>query len=211
MKVRRLSKAILAGLVLSFAFVPSPELFGDDVKPATPGTPALKIEDVALDPYGHLHGTFVDPVGLPLVGNRVTARQGKGKVHSTQTDAKGSFELTGLKGGVWSISVGSQSSLVRAWTHQTAPPAAKSRLMLIKQASVIRGQSGDGSMLSAFDAGTLFSIGAGMAGVTLGVIGISEAEEANDEANAANDQAAALRAELNALSATLDELILTLN
>ena len=48
------------------------------------------------------------------------------------------------------------------------------------------------------------AIQAGLAGITLGTIGISEAAEANDEADA-------LRRELNTLSATVDAISATLN
>lgn len=174
--------------------------------PATIST----ISDVALDQHGVLNGTFVNSSGLPQAGVLIIGRQSKNDPRTTRTDAKGDFKLAGLKSGSLSVTVGSETSWARVWHANVAPPAAKSNLLFVRKASVIRGQSANGGLISAFDSGTLFSVGAGLAGVTLGVIGISEASEANDEADSAqrsaalaNDEAASLRDQLNSLSTTV--------
>tara|TARA_R110002072_G_scaffold302710_2_gene487644 strand:- start:166509 stop:167354 length:846 start_codon:yes stop_codon:yes gene_type:complete len=173
---------------------------------------APAISDVALDKHGYLNGTIVDNLGLPQAGVLVVARQGKETPLTARTDVKGAFKLASMKGGNWSVTAGSETSWVRTWNADLAPPAAKSNFLVVSKAPVIRGQSGDGGLLAAFDTGTLFSVGAGITGVTLGVIGISEASEANDEAdsaqasaNQANDEAAALRDQLNTLSMTVSD------
>ncbi len=163
-----------------------------------------EITDIALDRQGMLRGSFVDELGLPLPGTLVVARQGKSRVRTTQTNSQGAFALSGLKGGIWEITIGKQTAFYRIWSAEIAPPVAESNILMVKQSPVIRGQSEDTGMLAAFDAGTLFSVGAGIAGITLGTIGISEAAEANDEADD-------LRRELNALSATVDAIAATLN
>jgi hypothetical protein len=172
------------------------------------------ISDVALDKHGHLNGTIVDSLGLPQAGVLVVVRREKEQPRTTRTNGKGDFKLVGMKDGNWSVTAGSETSWIRAWDSDLAPPAAQSNFLVVSRtpvrAPVIRGQSADGSLLTAFDSGTLFSIGAGVAGATLGVIGISEASEANNEADSAqqsatlaNDEAAALRDQLNALSTTV--------
>ena len=222
MSVRHFLKSVLSGLALTSMLTANTPLFGDDfpisrlnrteVEPSQRKEEIYssigrmtEVNDVALDDRGILHGSFVDQLGLPLPGTQVIARQGKTKTRKAITNGAGTFQLTGLKGGIWSITVGSQSTLYRIWAPGIAPPIAKSRLLVIKRALAIRGQSGEeAGMLAAFDNGTLFSVGAGLAGITLGTIGISEASEANDEADA-------LRRELNTLSATVDAISATLN
>ena len=238
MRVHQFMKMLLAGLILTSTTAPSNSLLGDEIptdamKNFSRGmsrshvgmshfdrnplpAPMPEISDVSLDQHGALHGTFVNSGGLPQAGILVIARQDKLNPLTARTDAKGDFQLAGLKSGNWNITVGSKTSWVRVWTADVAPPAAKSSLLLTGEvlanptAPVMRGQSPDGSLLAAFDTGTLFSVGAGVAGITLGVIGISEASEANDQANSAsasaalaNDEAAALRDQLNALSPTV--------
>lgn len=222
MSVRHFLKSVLSGLALTSTLIPNSPLLGDDLPVSllkqTRGEPSqgeakfyssigrkTEIVDVALDARGILHGSYVDQLGLPLPGTQVIARQGKTKTRKTMTNGAGAFQLTGLKGGIWKITVGSQSKMHRVWALEIAPPVAESRLLVVKQALAIRGQSEEETgMLAAFDNGTLFSVGAGVAGITLGTIGISEASEANDEADA-------LRRELNTLSATVDAISATLN
>lgn len=222
MSVRHLLKSVLSGLALTSTLTLNAPLFGDDLpvsllKQTGVEHSQRKVEfyssierkteiiDVALDARGILHGSYVDQLGLPMPGTQVIARQGKKKTRKTVTNGAGAFQLTGLKGGIWSITIGSQSTLHRVWAPGVAPPIAKSRILVVKRAPAIRGQSQEETgMLAAFDNGTLFSVGAGLAGITLGTIGISEASEANDEADA-------LRRELNTLSATVDAINATLN
>ena len=238
MRVCQLVKPVLACLTFVSAFAPTTKLFGDEL-PGHVESPFAKvarerhdelhdtdqwkqlaptISDVALDTDGNLHGTFVNQVGLPVAGTLVSARQGSGRIHTANTDANGAFTIAGLKGGIWSITAGVQTSWVRTWNANTAPPASKAKFLMVKQSTVVRGQSGDSGLLSAFYSGTLFSIGTGLAGITLGVIGISEASQANDEADSAqasaamaNDEAAALRDQLNALSTTVNDQTTQLN
>jgi len=222
MSAHHFLKSVFSGLVLASMLTANAPLFGDDLPVSRLNRTGVEpshrkeeiyssigrmteVNDVALDDRGILHGSFVDQLGLPLPGTQVIARQGKTKTRKAITNGAGAFQLTDLKGGIWSITVGSQSTLHRVWAPGIAPPVAESRLLVIKRALVIRGQSeGSAGMLAAFDNGTLFSIGASLAGITLGTIGISEASEANDEADA-------LRRELNALSATVDAISATLN
>ena len=238
MRVHYCMRTLLTVLILTSMIASSNGLFGDEIPAAAMNNfrsgmsrshvgmshfdrnplPARmpEISDVSLDQHGDLHGTFVNSGGLPQAGILVVARQDHLTPRTARTDARGDFKLSSLKGGNWNITVGSKTSWVRVWTADAAPPAAKSSLLLVGKAAatpatpVIRGQGPDSGLMAAFDTGTLFSVGAGLAGVTLGVIGISEASEANDQADSAtasaalaNDEAAALRDQLNALSTTV--------
>lgn len=215
--IRILSLAVTSGCLL----LPSARLFGDQL----PGSGLQQkgdeastrhnesnslsrrkqqrpqISDVALDAHGKLQGTFVDRQGRPMAGSLIVARQVNGRSCTAVTDAHGTFEAAGLSGGIWSVTVGEQSSWLRAWTHSTAPPAAKSKLLLVRKAPVVRGQSEEATLLSAFDAGNLFSTGAILAGATFGIVGISEAAQSsnNNSSPAASDEAAAMLGEMNAM------------
>jgi hypothetical protein len=163
--------------------------------------PAPKIRDVALNENGNLHGYFVDHIGQPLGGRLIVARQGTQKVRTAKSDASGAFEISGLRGGNWSVIVGTQTSLLRVWNAGSAPPTAKSNLLLVRKASIVRGQSiVEPGIMTAFDNGALFSAGATLTSVTLLAVGISEASKAShDEQSApasstmANDETAATR------------------
>jgi hypothetical protein len=163
--------------------------------------PAPKIRDVALNENGNLHGYFVDHIGQPLGGRLIVARQGTQKVRTAKSDASGAFEISGLRGGNWSVIVGTQTSLLRVWNAGSAPPTAKSNLLLVRKASIVRGQSiVEPEIMTAFDNGALFSAGATLTSVTLLAVGISEASKAShDEQSApasstmANDETAATR------------------
>jgi hypothetical protein len=229
MKAQLLTRFLLIAATSSCLLLPCGPLFGDELpgygldrtrtldEPSTRHNkrnsrneskrPGPVISDVVLDANGHLHGNFVDGTGQPLAGRLVVARQGRNQFQAAETNPNGTFELAGLNGGIWSVTVDSQSSLLRTWIHKTAPPAAKSRLLLVRKAPVVRAQSG-GGLLTMFDSGTLFSVGAAITGTTLGIVGLTEASDANDDADsaraeaaAANDEAAALRDQLNALGA----------
>lgn len=238
MRVRRTLNTVLTGMALASIVASSTQLFGDEVIPSVRSTVDDKLQkwhreinyqfrfkhldptiaDIALDKHSNFHGTIVDSVGQPQSGTLIVARQGDEHSRTARTDRRGRFRLPRMKSGNWNVTVGQEVTWVRAWSAGVAPPAAKSNFLVVSKTPIVRGQSPDNSLMAAFDTGTLFSVGAGVAGVTLGVIGISEASEANDQADAAqasatvaNDEAAALRAELNALGGTVNTQSLTLD
>ena len=210
MNVHLLIKTILTGLAVGAILVPTTQVLGSDpaavsrVQGTARAQKAPEIQDVALDAAGVLHGVFVDRLGLPVGDSDVVVRQGRRVKRVAKTDQTGRFQVPAMRGGVCSVSVGKQTSVLRVWTANAAPPSAKSQLVLVEKVTVVRGQSEDASILTMFDNGTLFMAGAGMAGLTLGVVGVSEASEANDEA-------ASLRQQLNDLSTTVDGILATLN
>ena len=244
MRVRRTFKTVLTGMALTSIVASSSQLFGDEIVPSVRSTAddnlktlhseindqfrfkhlAPTIADIVLDKHSNFHGTIVDSAGQPQSGILIVARQGDEHSRTAQTDRRGRFRLRRMKSGNWNVTVGQEVTWVRAWSAGVAPPAAKSNFLVVSKTPIVRGQSAvrgqspDNSLMAAFDTGTLFSVGAGVAGVTLGIIGISDASEANDQAdaaqasaNVANDEAAALRAELNALGGTVNTQSLTLD
>jgi hypothetical protein len=98
------------------------------------------ISDVALGAGGSLHGQVVDTAGQPVSGTEVQAITGGQSVGKTTTDQEGKFHLTGLRGGLYQVSVAdNRGVVVRAWSDGTAPPAARSAVLMVQGDTTVRG------------------------------------------------------------------------
>lgn len=168
----------------------------DESSSMAPKKAALKILDVSLGQKGELTGFILDEQGKAVVRSRIQVRLGKNTVTETTTNAAGQFQVEGLRGGVYQIVHADGVSVFRVWKNGTAPRNAKTNALIVASRRVVRGQDGTGPLGFAEPA-TLFSGAAALTGVTLGVIGVSEASEANAEAAAANAKIDALLATLN--------------
>ena len=111
---------------------------------ASPPIPnvAAPVQDVALDRDGWLRGQLTDPNGTPIAGSAIRLLQSGRIVAETKTDPTGHFALAGIRGGLYEIASDRTVHVCRIWTSNTAPPAAKSRCLLIDDQGVVRGQSG---------------------------------------------------------------------
>jgi len=125
-------------------------VFPGQLHAAGPGTPGQEspataavaplIADVALDDDGRLSGQAVDGAGLPAAGKPVAVvHQGREVAH-TQTDAAGRFTVNHLTGGVYEVHCEDGASLTRLWAPHTAPPAARSTLLVSCGGPIVRGQ-----------------------------------------------------------------------
>jgi hypothetical protein len=158
--------------------------------------PRLVIQDVSLGEQGELAGFVLDGQGKAVSESKVVVRSGRKTVAETTTDKAGRFEVSGLHGGVYQIEHSDGASVFRVWKKGTAPKNARSRALLVVGKPVIRGQS-EGGILSLAQPGTLAATAAGVAGGTLGIIGISEAASANDKADAVTARLDAFLATFN--------------
>ena len=104
---------------------------------------AKKPADVQLQPGGILLGELVDPAGAPLAGAKITIT-GRTNQWQATTDKEGRFGFRGLKGGSYRLDVDGQKHSCRAWTSEAAPPSAGDGLLVVKDTSVVLGQSCDG-------------------------------------------------------------------
>lgn len=145
------------------------------------------IQDVSLDAAGALSGTFVDDQGKPVGNEAVTIRQGKVVVTATKTDAAGKFRASGLKTGMYELASASGSRVFRVWKKGTAPKNARSQALIVTNRKLVRGQTLDPAfdLLTTLQPGTLTGVGFGIAGTTIGIISIEEANDANDRADRA--------------------------
>jgi hypothetical protein len=117
--------------------------FAADALPADASvavTPAPQVQDVSLGEGGVLAGQVVDGQGLPMPATVVTLRTAKGDVASSYTDREGRFQVRGLGGGLYELTVADRSSAFRLWTSETSPPAAVKQVMLVGGGPITRGQ-----------------------------------------------------------------------
>lgn len=173
--IRILSSALFVTVLLSHS-VFSAEPVARSVTPqklAAPGSPA--ITDVVLDSQGSLTGTIVSRNGLPVAGKAVTVSQGRKTLGSTKTSGKGQFQVSGLRPGVYQITAGDETSVVRAWTPEAAPPKARKMALLVQGQPVVRGQLEMAGMGPGLATGATLAVGA----ATIG-IGVANGEEIDD-------------------------------
>ncbi|MEP3481525.1 MAG: hypothetical protein ABJZ55_19945 [Fuerstiella sp.] len=103
----------------------------------------VQLKNVQLKAGGVLVGQFVTEAGQPVAGVKIAVKMGK-VVKGVQTDAKGRFELTGLKGGRAFFHIGEEVYAAQLWAEGTAPPHSITTLALVKAggAETVRGQNG---------------------------------------------------------------------
>jgi hypothetical protein len=107
----------------------------------------VSIADVALTKDGLLRGQAVDRTNTARAGATITVYAGDKAVGETKTDALGNFAVRLNKGGVYQVTDGQSATLVRVWTDQSQPPAAKPGVLLVSGGDVTRGQLGGGALL----------------------------------------------------------------
>ncbi|MFT5323647.1 MAG: hypothetical protein ACI8P0_001497 [Planctomycetaceae bacterium] len=147
---------------------------------------AIKINDVSLGTKGELTGFVLDGQGKAVADSRVIVRLGRKNVAETTTGATGQFRVEGLRGGIYQIVHADGVSVFRVWKNGTAPRSAKLNALLIAEKHrVVRGQDSVGP-LAMMQPATLAASAAAITGATLGIVGLTEARDANDEADAAN-------------------------
>lgn len=169
--MRRTSKLMLwlaaIGLVVPQVRIVS----AADVQPAA--GQQMAIVDVSLTQDNLLQGQLVNRDGAPKAKAQMTLASGGEVVTRGVTDEKGFFTLKVDKGGVYALSDGQTSALVRAWTSQAAPPSANSGVLMVSDQNVTRAALGGGGL------GTVIGWAA-VIGVVTGVI-IAAAD--NDDAS----------------------------
>ena len=101
---------------------------------------AATIPDVKLNPDGLFVAQLVSTGGQPLGGRQLKITDHENKLTTATTSPQGRVAVRGLHGGVFKVGYANQSSIVRVWTHDVAPPNAVSEFLLIQNQRVTRGQ-----------------------------------------------------------------------
>ncbi len=185
MKVRSVLKSALAGLACFGTLVPQTSLSAaDTVQPARAGTQVIqKTTDIELDARGRLIGALVDENGKPKALKRVVVRQGKRVLAATKTDKSGRFEVKQLRGGIYQVVSEDQIAMIRVWAHKTAPPKSKKAVLLVT-GKVTRGQG----FIPVGGMSGLLGLGAGIAGLTIGIVNMQEVDDLEDENTRLQDE-----------------------
>lgn len=105
-----------------------------------PARPTLA--DVSLAPGGLLRGYLLSDNGTPRANAELVLVQDGREVVRTVTDGQGAYQISGLRGGIYTIATFATHSTVRLWTEGTAPPAAQQLLVVAEKVDVARGQNG---------------------------------------------------------------------
>jgi hypothetical protein len=117
------------------------------------------IMDVALTQDSLLRGQLINREGIPKPGTKMTLALGGRVVAQTVTDNQGVFALEVGKGGIYMLSDGEKSVMVRAWTNAAAPPSAQKGILVVSDQNVTRAALGNRpvatcALVAAFLGGT---------------------------------------------------------
>lgn len=113
--------------------------------PAAAVAPAIR--DVALEDAGVFRGQIVDAQGKAQAAVPVCITKQGQEVARTKTDEKGQFAASGLSGGVYEVHTPISTTVYRAWSPRTAPPAATQVAVIVPEQNIVRAQMRGGSAL----------------------------------------------------------------
>lgn len=136
-----------------------------------------KIFDISLAQGGSFKGRVVDHTGAALEGAAITVKQNNKEVARSITDKDGSFEVSNMKGGVYTVSSGATEGTYRLWDAKVAPPSAKEQSLLVLGQNGARGNFG----CCDCSTGTYIVAGIAIAALTIGIIALKRADDANSK------------------------------
>ena len=169
--MRRMSKLMLWLAAIGMVVPQVRIVSAADVQPAAGRQ--MAIVDVSLTQNNLLQGQLVNREGAPKAKSQMTLASGGQIVTRGVTDEKGFFALKVDKGGLYVLSDGQTSALVRAWTSQAAPPSANTGLLVVSDQNVTRATLGGGGL------GTILGWGAVIGVVTGVIIAASDDDDAS--------------------------------
>lgn len=132
-----------------------------------------QVVDIALASGGTFKGRVVDHSGTPIEGAEVTIKQNNKDIGRGVTDKTGTFAVSNLKTGVYTVASGNTSGAFRLWSEKSAPPSAK------EQGLLVMGENGARGNFGAYDGGWMFLFLGGVAAASLavGIAGLVRADQ----------------------------------
>jgi hypothetical protein len=103
--------------------------------------------DVALAD-GVMEGTVLNASAQPVSGLNVQLLYGEKVIATATSDENGQFAIRGLRNGGHVLQVGSVQQPVRFWGNQAAPPSAASKMAIVVDQNIVRGQDGRNSSMT---------------------------------------------------------------
>jgi hypothetical protein len=134
------------------------------------------ISDVTLGKKGELTGFILDGQGKAVAKSKVVVSFGRKVVAETTTSETGQFRVSGLRGGIYQIAHADGVAVFRVWKNGTAPKSARQNALVVVGTRQVRGQDGIGP-LSMVEPATLAATVAGVAGIVVGSIAISQSDD----------------------------------
>ncbi|HTQ40708.1 MAG TPA: carboxypeptidase-like regulatory domain-containing protein [Pirellulales bacterium] len=108
---------------------------GVEIATVAPPAATPMVSDVALQAGNVLQGQVVDSAGQPVSGAPVSLLQQQQEIAKATTAADGSFQVNGVRGGVYRVVTFQGDGTYRAWPMNAAPPAAKPKIVLTQNSS----------------------------------------------------------------------------
>jgi hypothetical protein len=118
----------------------------DHTAPPPTASQSPQLVDIALTSNNLLQGQLVDRQGVPKANTTVQLSGGSKIVGEGISDEQGVFRIPVERGGVYALSDGETSALVRVWTQQAAPPSAQPAVLMVSDPELTRGALGRGGM-----------------------------------------------------------------
>ena len=134
MKIKSIRSGV--SLLLSMAMLVGSPLLASE-------TVAIRSSDYLLGQEGVLAGSVLNQSGLPVAGLPVQVLHGDHVIATAVSDEKGQFAVQGLRNGSHTVQLGASRQAVRFWSNTAAPPAAVSRMAIVVDEEVVRGQCGE--------------------------------------------------------------------
>ena len=104
----------------------------------------IRSSDYLLGQEGVLAGSVVNHSGLPVAGLPVQVLHKDQVIATAVSDERGEFAVQSLRNGQHTVKLGASQQSVRFWNNTAAPPAAMSRMAIVVDEEVVRGQCGEG-------------------------------------------------------------------
>ncbi len=102
-------------------------------------TPVV-VSDIQLQQGNVLLGQIVTPDNAAVVGVDVSLYSKNHRLVISKTDQRGYFAFPGLQAGVYHVIAPGGEGVYRAWTENSAPPAAKPAALIVTRRGTVRGQ-----------------------------------------------------------------------
>jgi hypothetical protein len=137
-KLRQSKGMWAAWLAVAGWWLPTASVFPDDGLTRPVAQPV--IHDIRLDLQGTLHGKLIDLEGRPVIEETLELIREGQTITRAISGQDGQFRFAQVAGGIYQIRFGSSMVVCRVWTDAAAPPVAKSQLIVLEAAPVVRGQ-----------------------------------------------------------------------